>query len=417
MSLKTSQNLKSKLNNNELDLSLSELTTVPVKDILSLKKVQSLDLSANKLRSLPDDFGLLTNLVKIDLSGNALTFLPESFGQLTQLQHLDLYKNELTELPLSFGRLKKLQWLDIKDNPLSEDLKVIAGDCLDTKQCKTAATKVVQHLSDLEDRRAKLLKQQKEREAKAKIIAEEAELEKKREEKKKDKDNRRKLNTKAQADHSGSERETRKTPEKSKTMDASAKVDRNSVRAQFVPPKRSKLSLCCQALLTIILTVGILGLFGVFFVPQLCQPPRGSEQQWVYAKIFCDEVYRHVAAVQVHLEGSPLAPYVEKMAEAVIHIGSYWASVMQNVDVKWIVDKLAIWGAEVLEWLDVAKNWFYANGWDYVKNFGSICSMVATVIYNVGYDVVIWIADFCTHVINNWPEVWEKVKFYWANLK
>lgn len=37
----------------------------------------------------------LRNLVKLDLSSNKLRSLPENFGKLENLQHLDLYKNQL----------------------------------------------------------------------------------------------------------------------------------------------------------------------------------------------------------------------------------------------------------------------------------------------------------------------------------
>ena len=54
-----------------------------------------MDLSVNRLVTLPADFASLTHLVKLDLSQNRLQILPDNFGDLSNLQHLDLYKNKL----------------------------------------------------------------------------------------------------------------------------------------------------------------------------------------------------------------------------------------------------------------------------------------------------------------------------------
>nr|KAF6416200.1 hypothetical protein HJG59_009482 [Molossus molossus] len=135
-------NLRDKLDGNELDLSLSDLNEVPVKELAALPKATILDLSCNKLTTLPSDFCGLTHLVKLDLSKNKLQQLPADFGRLVNLQHLDLLNNRLVTLPVSFAQLKSLKWLDLKDNPLDPALAKVAGDCLDEKQCKQCANKV-----------------------------------------------------------------------------------------------------------------------------------------------------------------------------------------------------------------------------------------------------------------------------------
>ena len=91
---------------------------------------------------LKDTFCTLTHLVKIDLCKNYLTSLPHDFGELCNLQHLDLLGNKLSLLPVSMFKMKKLTWLDLKDNPLDKELKSVAGDCLDEKQCKKCAKDV-----------------------------------------------------------------------------------------------------------------------------------------------------------------------------------------------------------------------------------------------------------------------------------
>lgn len=185
--------LKDLVDGNELDLSLNELTNVPVKEMAVAKKATRVDLSCNFLQTLPNDFATLTHLVKIDLSKNKLTALPENFGNLTGLQYLDLYDNQLVMIPLSFSKLTRLKWLDLKDNPLDSKLKAIAGDCLDEKQCAMCAKKVVGFMqamgSEIEKEKQKKLQEEKDKEAIQKA-REQRELEERRKLKKTEKEKR-----------------------------------------------------------------------------------------------------------------------------------------------------------------------------------------------------------------------------------
>lgn len=179
--------LKSRIDGNSLDLSLSELTEPPVKELAELTKAVKLDLSCNKIAVLPDAFCTLTHLKEVDLSKNQLKELPANFGKLNNVQKLDLYSNSLSTLPLSMCRMKNLRWLDLKGNPLEPRLKAVAGDCLNEKQCQQCAKKVVEYLqaqaSDLEREKQKRLKLQREQEA-ARKAQEEKEAEIQRLEKK-----------------------------------------------------------------------------------------------------------------------------------------------------------------------------------------------------------------------------------------
>jgi len=191
------ESLKSKIEGNQLDLSLSSLTSVPVKELAALPKATCLDLSCNQLTWLPSDFCILTHIVKLDLSKNQLTELPEDFGCLTKLQHLDLYQNQLRELPITFCRLNSLKWLDMRDNALEDDgLVAAAGDCLSNAQCQTCAKQVVAYMkkvqSDRERERQKLLMAEREALA-ARKAEEEREIMVRREKKKAEKEQRRLL--------------------------------------------------------------------------------------------------------------------------------------------------------------------------------------------------------------------------------
>ncbi|CAG9771028.1 unnamed protein product [Ceutorhynchus assimilis] len=152
MSQKQSKiNVKERFSDGEIDLSMSDLDEVPVKEIASLKKTHSLDLSNNRLTSLPNNFTIITFLTKLDLSKNELTELPEDFGKLSKLKYLDLYKNSLERLPLSFGQLNNLKFLDLKDNPLIPTIAKVAGPCVDTKGCQQCARDVVKFFRQLQE--------------------------------------------------------------------------------------------------------------------------------------------------------------------------------------------------------------------------------------------------------------------------
>ncbi|CAH2302056.1 leucine-rich repeat-containing 59 [Pelobates cultripes] len=192
-------NLRDKLDGNELDLSLSDLNEIPVRELAALPKATVLDLSCNKFTTLPGEFCSLTHIVRLDLSKNQLKHLPSEFGRLVNLQHLDLFQNQLTMLPDSFAHLKNLKWLDLKDNPLNLDLAKVAGDCLDEKQCKECAQavlifmKVIQSEHDQEMQR-KLLEEraQKQKREVEQRKKEERERELRRREKAKQKERKRK---------------------------------------------------------------------------------------------------------------------------------------------------------------------------------------------------------------------------------
>merc|ERR1712241_580049 len=186
--------LRDKLEDNQLDLSLSQLTEVPVQEISELPKGTHLDLSNNHLTWLPENFPTLSHIIHLDLSKNQLTELPEYFGQLKNLRHLDLYSNQLSKLPVSFSQLKNLKWLDLKNNPLEANLAKAAGPCITPSDCSTCAKRVVSLMQSIqshqERERQKQLLEERERQKQI-LLAEEVERERVRAEKKAAKERRR----------------------------------------------------------------------------------------------------------------------------------------------------------------------------------------------------------------------------------
>ncbi|KAL7018394.1 hypothetical protein ACKWTF_010735 [Chironomus riparius] len=183
--VKVKINVKERLEDNVLDLSLLEIEDIPVRDIAEVKRATVLDLSSNNIRFIPKNFGThLSHIYRIDLSKNQLRFLPDDFGNLTNLKHLDLYNNQLEHLPITFGHLSKLKYLDLKANPLNPALQKIIGPCITGKDCQNAAKNVVPYYIDLEkkmiyEKRKKAEREEKERELEAERQREEKRLAKK----------------------------------------------------------------------------------------------------------------------------------------------------------------------------------------------------------------------------------------------
>ncbi|KAM3728813.1 Leucine-rich repeat-containing protein [Dirofilaria immitis] len=155
------KDLKALLDDNNIDLSMRQQVSIPVKALSKIPRATRLDFSNNLITSIPADFCLLTHITKLDLSNNHIVHLPEEFGKLINLVHLDLYKNEIEELPLSFGELASLKWLDLKGNPLELELSQAAGDCSDETGCKMAALNVVQLMRNRSILHQRLFEKQK----------------------------------------------------------------------------------------------------------------------------------------------------------------------------------------------------------------------------------------------------------------
>lgn len=178
----TIKEIRDKVDENEMDLSLMSIATVPVKEIASIPKATKLDLSCNQIVRLPDSFcASLSYLVKLDLSKNQLVELPNDIHRMTSMQHLDLYENKLQTLPLTISQMRNLKWLDLKDNPLDASLVKVAGGCIEGEDCKKCALSVVAYfktVSSIQERERQLrLKEERERKKKEE---EEAQIERKK---------------------------------------------------------------------------------------------------------------------------------------------------------------------------------------------------------------------------------------------
>ncbi|CDY58573.1 BnaC03g12520D [Brassica napus] len=91
---------------------------IPENTIGKMIKLQSLDLSRNKITSLPSDLWSLDSLEHLNLSSNLISDpLPSNIGNFVSLQTLDLSFNTFSgEIPASISSLVGLTTLDLSNN-------------------------------------------------------------------------------------------------------------------------------------------------------------------------------------------------------------------------------------------------------------------------------------------------------------
>ena len=80
------------------------------------KSLKTLDLSRNSLTHLPQTLVQLESLIQLKLDCNQLQVFPRNFGKLNTLRFLSASSNKLAVLPFSFSKLK-LESLDMFNNP------------------------------------------------------------------------------------------------------------------------------------------------------------------------------------------------------------------------------------------------------------------------------------------------------------
>ena len=99
------------LNFNQLKLSK--------RDIRRMSKLKSILLAGNNLERLPKNVGLL-HCNNLNLSKNKLHSLPASFAQLTQIKNLIFYENKFEDIPEVLADFKNLKHLDFYKNNIKE---------------------------------------------------------------------------------------------------------------------------------------------------------------------------------------------------------------------------------------------------------------------------------------------------------
>lgn len=102
-------------NLNHLDLSHNRLTTIPP-IINKFIKLEKLFVDNNNITSIPPEIGELTNLRTLDLNDNKLTEISPEIGTLLCLKALDLDNNQLKDIPNQLSTLTNLEILYLHRN-------------------------------------------------------------------------------------------------------------------------------------------------------------------------------------------------------------------------------------------------------------------------------------------------------------
>jgi hypothetical protein len=95
----------------------SKLRTLP-ENIGLVQMLSFLDLEYNLIQKLPDSIGSLEHLQVLLVSGNSISELPDSITTLKNLQYIYGLNNKLSKLPKNIGNMKALATLDVRDNLL-----------------------------------------------------------------------------------------------------------------------------------------------------------------------------------------------------------------------------------------------------------------------------------------------------------
>jgi len=102
-----------------IDFSKNLLSEFPEKILEYKDTLSELNLSQNKIISLPNTFGSLSKIAFLDLSNNMFTSLPDEIGGLPHLLQIVLSFNRFSTIPQPIFELKSLQTLLIANNQIS----------------------------------------------------------------------------------------------------------------------------------------------------------------------------------------------------------------------------------------------------------------------------------------------------------
>ncbi|XP_073289609.1 probable LRR receptor-like serine/threonine-protein kinase At2g24230 [Primulina huaijiensis] len=123
---------------------------IPETTIGKLTNLEYLDLSYNKISSLPSDFWSLGSLKSLNLSSNQISgYLPNNIGNFGQLQSLDLSFNAFSgSIPESISSITTLQALNLSNNMFESKVPSGITHCPWLVSIDLSANKLSGHLPE-----------------------------------------------------------------------------------------------------------------------------------------------------------------------------------------------------------------------------------------------------------------------------
>lgn len=106
-----------------LALGMKDLTDIPENLFIDAQDsgVTNIDLSKNKLGKIPEGLEHLSKiLTEFSISHNGLTEIPSFIAQFTRIQYMNVSSNKLESLPEEFGCLETIRELNIANNGFRE---------------------------------------------------------------------------------------------------------------------------------------------------------------------------------------------------------------------------------------------------------------------------------------------------------
>lgn len=129
-----------------LDLSKNKISTLP-QALQSLSQLQALKIGNNAIAELPEDIDTFQFLTELDISNNALEKVPSTLGALVNLQVFNASGNALKSLPSTIGHCRMLRSVNVDANP---KLKLLprSFDSLDLEEFVVAGIRTTRSASE-----------------------------------------------------------------------------------------------------------------------------------------------------------------------------------------------------------------------------------------------------------------------------
>ncbi|MHB8205943.1 leucine-rich repeat domain-containing protein [Mucilaginibacter sp.] len=100
------------------NLDLRANNIIKFESLINISELEEIDLSLNKIKSIPDDFRNLINLKTLRIENNSLTMIPPVLFQMSKLQYVYFYKNNIRGFITTSNVHQNLKAIYLNGNPI-----------------------------------------------------------------------------------------------------------------------------------------------------------------------------------------------------------------------------------------------------------------------------------------------------------